>query len=341
MRYLVACMASTFGFSMAMLLWADGPPEATPARGLLLVANKYEHTLGIVDPEASRQLATVQTDVTGHEVAASPDGRTAYVPIYGNSGVGRKEGTNGRTIAVIDVGARRLVETIDLGRPVRPHDAKFGPDGLLYVTTELTNTIDVIDPRSRRIVAKISTDQPESHMIAITRDGKRAYTSNAHAGTVSVVDLVARKPIAVIPISSYAQRISLSVDDRMAFTADQTKAQLAVIDTATDRVKTWIPLPSRAYGTAPTLDGRWLLAALPDANQVAVVDLQSLKLVRTVDVARDPQEILVRPDNGVAYVASHVGKVSVVNLSTWQVEKFIDVGRGSDGLAWAPLRAGP
>ena len=64
------------------------PPDTAPARGLLLVVNKMEHTLGIVDPEAGRQLAAVPTGVNGHEVAASPDGRLAYVPIYGNSFVG-------------------------------------------------------------------------------------------------------------------------------------------------------------------------------------------------------------------------------------------------------------
>ena len=64
--------------------------------GLLLVANKGDHTLGIIDPVAGRQIATVAEDgVTGHEVAASPDGKRAFVPIYGNAGVGRP-GTDGR-----------------------------------------------------------------------------------------------------------------------------------------------------------------------------------------------------------------------------------------------------
>ncbi|MBI1982690.1 MAG: hypothetical protein HYS61_00645, partial [Acidobacteria bacterium] len=301
---------------MLLPSWASEGSDPPHGRGLLLVANKYDRTLGIVDPEAGRQLATVPVDVTGHEVTASPDGKTAYVPIYGGSGVGQA-GSDGRALHVIDIASRRRVATIDLGRPTRPHDAKFGPDGLLYVTTELTHTIDVIDPRTNKVVATLPTDQPESHMLTITRDGKRIYTSNAHAGTVSVIDVVNRKVVAVIPVSDYAQRISLSTDGRLAFTADQTKPQLAVIDAAANRVKTWIPLPVTAYGTAATLDGRWLLAALPSANQVAVIDLESMKVARTVEVATDPQEILVRPDNAVAYVSSHVGKISVVNLKTW------------------------
>ena len=63
---------------------------ASSSEGLLIVANKGEHTLGIVDPVSGEQVATVpEGGITGHEVVASPDGKTAYVPIYGNSGVGK------------------------------------------------------------------------------------------------------------------------------------------------------------------------------------------------------------------------------------------------------------
>jgi len=320
------------------IVTAVGQPSGIPtAGGWLLVANKGDQTLGIVDPDAGRQVATVPVGgTTGHEVVASPDGRTAYVPIYGNSGVG-KAGTDGRTLAVIDVGDRQVTKSIDFGQPVRPHCAVFGPkNGLLYVTAELTDSIDVIDPHTLKIVDSIPTGQKESHMLAITRDGKRGYTANVGPGTVSAIDLEAKRVIAVIPVSGETQRISLSVDDRMAFTADQTKPQLAVVDTAANTVKTWVQLPVPGYGTAATLDGRWLLVALPGAGKVGVVDLQSLKLVRTVEVPKSPQEVLVRPDNHVAYVSCHESrKVAAIDLNTWQVAKVIDAGALADGLAWA------
>lgn len=248
---------------VAFAMTSEGGSHLTvasaPSRGLLLVANKGDHTLGIVDPDTGRQLAKVEeSGITGHEVIASPDGRTAYVPIYGDSGVGRP-GSDGRSMDVIDIASRTLVASIDFGRPERPHCPLFGRDGRLYVTTELTNTITVIDTGTRTIVDRIPTGQPESHMLALTRDGTRAYTSNVGVGTVSAIDLASRKVLAVIPVSPKAQRISLSIDDRLVFTADQTQPRLAVIDTATNSVKQWVSLPGLAYGTAPTPDGRWLL----------------------------------------------------------------------------------
>src|SRR5450432_1108602 len=176
--------------SISLSAQSTSAPLTNDASGVLLVANKGEHTLGIVDPEAGLQVATIAEDgTTGHEVVASKDGRYAYVPIYGNSGVG-KPGTDGSTIDVIDIQQRKLAYTIDLGKALRPHEPAFGPDGRLYVTTELSQSLDAIDPTTRKVVAVNPTGQPESHMFVITPDGGRAYTANVHSGTVSVLDLI-------------------------------------------------------------------------------------------------------------------------------------------------------
>ena len=332
MRLLVfSVFAVTFG------LVSFGADNNSKSAGLLLVCNKGDHTLGIIDPEAGKQMAVVQEDgVTGHEVVASPDGKRAFVPIYGNSGVGH-EGTDGQLIRVIDLDKKAIVGTVDFGKGVRPHCAVMGPkDGLLYVTTELQNAISIIDPVSLKIVDQVPTGKPESHMLAITRDGRRGYTSNVGSGTVSVLDLEHKKVLSIIPISSVAQRIALSPDDRWVFTADQTKPQLAVIDTSTDKVSRWIELPGIAYGTAATPDGKWLIIALIGLNKVGAIDLQEMKFAKTLDLPKAPQEVLVRPDGQKAFVSCDASKkVAMIDLNNWNVEKLIDAGAGADGLAWA------
>lgn len=323
---------------MVPLVSAHSPVPAPDAGGLVVVANKGEHTTGLIDSDAGRQIATVpETGVTGHEVIASPDGRLAYVPIYGNSGVGAP-GTDGSTLDVIDIASGKVIHTIDFGHGVRPHCPLFGPkDGMLYVTTELDQAITVIDPQSLKIVGKIPTGAPESHMLAITRDGTRGYTANVGPGTVSALDMVGRKTIAVIPVAAHVQRISVSNDGRWVFTSDTEKPRLAVIDTTSNKVDRWIPMPSEGYGSAVTPDGKWLLIALPAAPGMGVVDLNTMQVAATVKLPPAPQEVIVRPDGKAAYVScdrSH--QVAVVSIGDWKVEKLIDAGKGTDGLAWAP-----
>jgi YVTN family beta-propeller protein len=269
-------------------------------------------------------------------VVASPDGKRAFVPIYGNSGVG-KPGTDGRLVRVIDLASRQITGTIDLGKGLRPHCAVIGPkDGLLYVTTELDRTITVIDPATLKVVGAIPTGQPESHMLAISSDGRRGYTANVSPGTVSVLDMEARKVITIIPVCRTAQRIAISTDDRWVFTSDQDEPRLAVIDTTQNQVSQWIALPGTGYGAATTPNGRWLLIAIPKERKVAVIDLQSMQVARSLDVPRAPQETLVQPDGAQAYVSCDFSKqVAVIDLKDWTVSKLIDAGKGADGLAWA------
>jgi YVTN family beta-propeller protein len=343
------CSSARKTFSSLLLLVATvvnihnaGRAEsaASGSQGLLLVANKGEQSLGIIDPVSCRQIASVaENGVTGHEVVASPDGTRAFVPIYGNSGVGHA-GTDGQLLRVIDLEKQEIVGTIDFGKGVRPHCAVVGPkNGLLYVTTELEESVTVIDPQTLKIIGSIPTGQPESHMLAITRDGLRGYTANVGPGTVSVLDLEAKKLVTVIHISPSTQRITLSPDDRWAFTADQTKPQLAVVDTRENKVKQWVALPGTGYGAAATPDGRWLLVALIGLNKVGAVNLETMKLERTFDVPRAPQEVLVRPDGAVGYVSCDASRqVAVFDLKDWKVGKLIEAGRGADGLAWASKR---
>ena len=100
MKFLVALLPLAVVLSAMSASRENPAPDAASSSSVLLIVNKGEQTLGIVDPLAGKQVATVaDSGVTGHEVIASPDGRTAYVPIYGNSGVG-KPGTDG---SIIDV----------------------------------------------------------------------------------------------------------------------------------------------------------------------------------------------------------------------------------------------
>jgi DNA-binding beta-propeller fold protein YncE len=315
----------------------------TRAKGTLVVVNQFEHNVSLVEIALRRKFATIPVGVNGHEVAVSPDGRSLYVPIYGNSGVG-KPGTDGASIDVIDVGKRQVSSSIELGKPLRPHRAEFGPGGLLYVTGELANAIVIVDPATQKGAGEIPTGQPQSHMFVFSPDQKRAFTSNVGAGNISVLDVPGRRLLSVIPVAKTIQRISISPDGQRIFTHDQDSPRLAVIDVSdkrstTFKVSNWIDLPGVAYASEPTPDGKWLLAICAKKHLLVAIDLATLKVAKSLDLPGTPSEILISPDGSTAFVSCmDSGKVAVVDVAAWQLLDPVDLTPGVDGLAWIPAK---
>jgi DNA-binding beta-propeller fold protein YncE len=335
-------------FSLMLFTLQTGGGAGTPSeKGTLVVVNQAEHKVLLVEPDLRRTFATIAVGVSGHEAAVSPDARFIYVPIYGNSGVG-KPGTDGATIDVIDIGKRQVSASIQVG-PVRPHRAEFGPDGLLYVTAEVGNTVKIVDPAKQQVIGEIPTGAPQSHMIVISPDGQRGYTANVGTGNTSVLDIPARRLIAVIPVTKTIQRISMSPDGTRLFTHDQNAPRLAVIDLperkamddTPNKVSRWIDLPCVAYASAPTPDGKWLLVACMATHQLLAIDMATLKIAKTFDLPESPSEILVTPDGAIAFISCvSAGKIAVLDLQAWQLKEPIVLTAGVDGLAWVPANLG-
>ena len=163
------------------------------------------------------------------------------------------------------------------------------------------------------------------------------YTANVGPGTVSVLDLAGRKTVAIIPVSPKVQRISITNDDKFVFTSDQSKPQPGrhryrhqqgeVLGSSSWNRPTAAPPHPTAVSSS--------LPSLPPARSPSSISA-SLKVARTIDVPKTPQEILIRPDGKVAYVSCNTtGQVAAIDLSQGTVGKLIPTGKLADGLAWA------
>jgi YVTN family beta-propeller protein len=357
----VFCSAS---LASATSMRSAARPAIEPSSGILLVANSNEtlHRNGegyitLVDPASGEILKKIPDGgITAHEVVASKDGRLAFAPIYGNGVVGGP-GTDGSIVSVLDLVAGKVAGTIDFGHGVRPHFAVWGPDGLIYVTIELEQAVSIIDPQTLKVVGSIPTGQINSHNVIVSHDGRRAYTSNVYPGTVSVLDVKARKLITVISVAPPepdlktaiaqkrwgVQRIGISPDDKTVLTCAWSKSEVIAIDTATNTVRATVPVASGCYGAVVTPDGKWALAPMAPARQMAVIDTKTMKLVRNVDLPAMPQEILVRPDGGEVYISCRAEdpkdkeSVAFVRTADWTVERTVATGYFPDGLSWSVL----
>jgi len=304
--------------------------------GRLLVVCKDDRSLDVLDLRRGESVGTViSSGDSPHEVAASMDGAVGYLPIYGDSPVGAP-GTDGRAIDVIDLVrvARVATERIDFAS--RPHLPQLGPDGLLYVSTELDESISVFDPETMRPVTRLGTGAAQSHMFAFAPDGATMAVANVTPGTVSVIDLKSGSLRGIVEVAASINRITFDSVGRFVFTADQGSARLAVVDTHTLGVADWIDLPAIGFGSALTPNARHLVIALRRASQIAIVDLRSRTVVAAIDVPAHPQAIVIHPSGRYAYSACDASNLVVeVDLEDARVRRVIPTGRNPDGIAWA------
>jgi len=329
--------AASLFFSLALFSHfpAKYRSSATASQGYLFIANQYEHTALLVDLQTKTLLARVEVGVNGHEVVVSPDGHFGYVPIYGNSGVG-KPGTDGDRIDIVDLKEGKLAGSIELGKPVRPHCARFGPDGLLYVSAELAQAIYVVDVHAKKVVGEIPTGAIESHMFVISPDGSRAYTANVHAGSVSVLDLKKRSLITVIPVAKTIQRISISPKGNFVYTHDQDSPIIYVIDTMSNKVAARLGVPASVYSSQLTLTGNTLVAVSP-SGKLFVLNLEFHKLMLSLDVPEALGEVAISSDGSRAYISfPKAGVIEVLDLHKETLEPPITLTPGVDGLEWFP-----
>src|SRR5271165_3637469 len=96
----------------------------------LLVLDKDDNTLVIIDPATNKIVGTAPTGDAPHEVAASSDGHFAYVTNYGPF----QPDQPGNSLSVIDLNTRKETR-VDITPLRRPHGIEF-TDGKVYFTAE-------------------------------------------------------------------------------------------------------------------------------------------------------------------------------------------------------------
>lgn len=328
--------------ALAIWLVAAGGPAAAE-RSDVVVINQPLRTLEVVDGASGKVKLTARLGERPHEVAVSLDGAHAVAPIYGDGAVGRP-GTDGRHLEVVDLSSG-AIRRIDLGEGVRPHDARFAPDGLLYVTAEVVEAVLVVDPRKGKVLGRIPTGRPQSHSLVLSPDGRRAYTANVSSGSVSVLDLVDRRLIAVIDVAQSVQRLSLSPDGRRLYTHDQLSPQVLAIDTHALKVVEAYDLPGLPYASAVTPDNKTLLVAgrperagAPQRRPALyVVDLLT-RQVTSIETSGWPRVIAPEPHGRGAWTNLGTGHLLWIDIAKRAVERVAGLERGLDGMALRPPR---
>ena len=310
---------------------------------VLLALSKTDHTLAMVDPVSLKVIAKMPVGSDPHEVAASSDGRTAYVSIYGGGSL--------HELDVLDLVGHKALAAIDTRPFFGPHGIVF-TGGKVWFTAEGSKCVARYDPARHVFDWAMGTGQDRTHMLFVTDDDKTIFTTNVSSGTVSILtDTLVRggppgAPLrqdwrqTLVPVSPGSEGFDVSPDGRRLWTVSAEDGTIAIIDPGTRKVVEKIDAKVLGANRLKfTPDGkRVLITSLRDGDLV-IYDVQTRKEFRRVKIGRGAAGILLAPDGTRAFLGCTPDNyVAVVDLKTLEVVARIDVGGGPDGLAWATLR---
>lgn len=326
--WLAACLVVAFTNLAGTI-----PADAQTPSPALLVLEKSDEKLAIVDAATLKVVGRVPSGGAPHEVVASDDGKFAYISNYAS------ERGQLKTLSVIDLTAQKALAPIDLGALRAPHGLAFA-DGKVYFTAEANKVIGRYDPAANQVDWILGTGQNVTHMIVLSKDLKTIFTSNIGSDSICVIEPGGGRngwTVAAIPVGKGPEGFDLSPDGKEVWAANSGDGTVSVIDVASKKVTATLDFNTKRTNRLKfTPDGKLVLISDDSGGELVVVDTATRKERKRLKVGQGPEGTLVQPDGSKAFVAlSRDNAVAVIDLRTLEVIAKIATGNGPDGLAWA------
>jgi DNA-binding beta-propeller fold protein YncE len=279
----------------------------SPGGPNLIVTAKTAHKVHFLDAATLTISATIDMPGSTHELALSPDGRTAYGSVYGD-GVFAKRVNPDRRVVVIDLPSQSLTRVIDLGAVYAPHGVMIDGDGMLWSSGELGNAVLVIDPATDA-VHPIDVGAT-AHWVAISHATAKVFAS-VKRDYVVVLDVARRAVIDRIALPHVVEGLAVTPDGATLYVGAQGAAELYAIDARVHELKRTIAIEGadgakkqmRRVRVSP--DGAYVVVSSNQDHHAAILDAAGLKQIAAFPTGKSPMGFGFAPSGTHAYVCCH------------------------------------
>jgi YVTN family beta-propeller protein len=265
------------------------------------------NTLAVVDLTAQKALPSVDLGpLRGPHGLTFVDGKTWFTA-EGAKVIGRYDPATNKVDWVLGTGQNRthmiyvspdlqriittnvssatvsIIEKVTINPPGPPPGAPAGPPNMPAPPRGPMGT-----PRSDWNETVIPVGKG-SEGFDLSPDGRELWVANAQDGTVSIIDIPAKKVTETLAANVRgANRLKFTLDGKLVFISSLGNPDVAVLDAATRKEVKRIPVGHGAAGILMQPDGsRAFVACSPD-NYVAVIDLKSLQVTGHIDAGTEP-----------------------------------------------------
>jgi DNA-binding beta-propeller fold protein YncE len=324
--------------------WVAGPRAVWAAAsvpgltGIVVVVNQRSDSITLVDLATMEAYAHVPVVGGPHEAAVSPDGRAVAVTNYHRERVPQK------ALSLVELPSGRPLRTIELSPYRMPHDIRWVDSTRVVCTVEADSALLVVNVRSGEIERVFRTGQRGSHMLALSTDRKRLYSSNMGNGSVTAFDFVTGAKLADITTGNECEGVGVSPDGRWVWAGNRAEDTISILDTHSLKVVKRLDSPGFPYRVQFTRDGRYALVPHARASSLVVADVAGQKLLKSIPLGRTQVEapstagVFPHPSGKWAFVTvRNDDSMLVLDLVNGTTLARVAVQSSPDGVSWSPV----
>lgn len=272
----------------------------------ILALSKGEKSLIVLDYKTLEVVSKILVGEDPHEIVTNPEQTFAYISRP-------QMNASGHQIEIVNLKTLQHEKTIDTTPLYIPHGLVYR-ENQLWFTAQGSKAVAVYDINKNQTEQIFGTGQDFTHLLYVTPDGNRFYTTNVESGTVSIYEKKEippyMPPTGVLPPNA--------------------KSRLEWRQTLVD-------VGFGAEGFDISKDGKELWTAKPD-GKIVIVDLENKKVKTEIDTkVLGLHRLRITPDGKtVCIVSVKTGNLLFYNFESHQLEKQMNIGQGAGIFMDAP-----
>ena len=326
------------GFVFSPVTTAGGPGKLT---GTVVVVNQASDSVTLVDLAAMEAYRHVAVVGGPHEVAVSRDGKRAVITNYYTS-----DRRPQKTLSLISLPDGATIRTIDLGEFSTPHDVQWVNDRQVVCTAEANKALLLVNVETGEIERVFETGKDSSHMLSLSQDQQRLYSSNmSGGGSVSVFDFHSGKKIKDIDTGKECEGVGVTPDGRWVWAGNRAEDAVSIIDAESLELVKTLDSPGFPYRVEFTPNGKYALIRHARSGSLVMADVAGQSIVRQIPLGLtrvdEPSTagVFPHPDNIHAFVTvRNDNSMLVVNLETGETLGRVEVQSSPDGVSYSPVQ---
>lgn len=292
----------------------------------LVVVLPGESAIACYDVAAGTEIFRAPTGSSPSDVCLSPDRRLLYLTVQGRPGTD-PAAERVHAVDVFDLKKRKSVGSIPLGRHRRPHGIAVHSGGRLFVTCEEDGTLLILRLEDDSIHRTVLLEQSLPRAVAVSPDGRTAFTANAGSASVSGVDVMMGVVLRQLEVGGRPEGMAFSPDGRLLHVAMPDESAIVLVDAArieeAGRIETGL-CPVRL---AVTPDGKRLLVLLHHGEALEILDTATQRRLSSIPIKGRPTDLVMSLDGAAAFVSCEgASKVDVVSQADARVVASLVTG---------------